>query len=112
MMATCIDLAGAEYPKQFNGKTIDPHESLSLVPVFMGQSSDRNHAYIFNHSGTHAIVKGDYKIVREGRGPWALYNLADNRTETSDLAGQYPELVEEMAAIWDARWGTTQKKKR
>lgn len=109
MMATCLELAGAKYPEAFNGKAIDPHESLSLAPIFAGGGNDRSHAYIFNHAGTHAIVRGDYKIVREGRGQWALYNLAGNRTETEDLAGQYPELVKEMAAIWDERWG---KKKR
>ncbi len=111
MMATCLELAGAEYPKEFNGKAIAPHESLSLVPVLKGGSVDRGHAYIFNHAGTHAIVKGDYKIVREGRRPWALYNLARNRTETKNLAGQHPELVETLAAIWEARWGKRARKR-
>jgi len=110
MMATCIELAGVEYPETFNGKAIDPHESLSLVPVLRGESIDRNHTYIFNHAGTHAIVKGDYKIVREGKGPWALYNLAENRTETEDLAEEHPALVAEMAAIWEARQGKGRRK--
>ncbi|MBT6959210.1 MAG: sulfatase-like hydrolase/transferase, partial [Opitutae bacterium] len=105
MMATCLDLADAEYPEEFNDKALPPHESLSLVPIFKGSSNDRDHAYIFNHGGTHAIVKGDYKIVREGRRPWALYNLAKNRTETENLAAKKPELVLEMATIWEQRWG-------
>jgi arylsulfatase len=105
MMATCLELAGADYPEQFNGNRIEPHESMSLVPVFEGRTVDRDHAYLFNHAGTHAVVKGDYKIVREGRSAWALYNLAENRTETKNLAEQYPERVEALAAIWNARWG-------
>ena len=104
MMATCIDLAGAKYPDSFNGKAIDPHESLSLVPIFKGEQVDREHAYLFNHSGTHAVVQGDYKIVRERKGPWALYNLAKNRTETNNLADMDPERVQSMAEIWNARW--------
>ncbi|MHC5055788.1 MAG: arylsulfatase [Planctomycetota bacterium] len=111
MMATCLELAGAEYPKEFNGKAIAPHESLSLVPVLKGASVDRDHANIFNHAGTHAVVKGDYKIVREGNRPWALYNLARNRTETKNLAGKHPELVETLAAIWEARWGKRARKR-
>ena len=105
MLATCLELAGAKYPEQFEGETLAPHESLSLVPVLKGNTVDRQHTYIFNHAGTHAIVKGDYKIVREGKGPWALYNLANNRTETINLAGQQTERVEQMAKLWEARWG-------
>jgi arylsulfatase len=111
MMATCLELAGAKYPEMFNGHTIEPHESLSLVPVFKGLGLNRNHAYYFNHSGTHAVVKGDYKLVREYKKPWELYNLAENRTETENLAEQFPETVKEMAALWEARWGKSGKKK-
>ena len=105
MMATCLDMAGAEYPKQFAGKTIAPHESLSLVPILEGNTVDQEHTYIFNHAGTHAIVKGDYKIVREGKGPWALYNLAKNRTETINLATEQPQRVKQLSKLWEARWG-------
>jgi arylsulfatase len=109
LMATCIDLAGAAYPTTFGGRTISPHESLSLAPIFRGGGNPRDHAYMFNHSGTHAVIQGDYKIVRERKGPWALYNLAENRTETEDVAGQYPERVTRMAALWDARWSSRKK---
>lgn len=106
MMATCLELAGASFPAEFKGKETVPHESLSLVPVIKGKSVSRDHPYIFNHANTHAIVKGDYKIVREGgKRPWALYNLAKNRTETIDLAKEEPEKVKELAAIWEVRWG-------
>ena len=105
LMATCLELAGAKYPEEFKGRETKPHESLSLVPILKGKTVDRDHAYVFNHSGTHAIVKGEYKIVREGRGPWALYHLAKDRTETKNLAKQDPERVTEMVSIWEKRWG-------
>ena len=105
MMATCLELAGTKYPKEFNGKETKDHESFSLVPILKGETVDREHAYVFNHGGTHAIVKGEYKIVREGRRPWALYHLAENRTETNNIAPKYPERVEQLAAIWEKRWG-------
>jgi arylsulfatase len=34
---------------------------------------------------------------------WALYDLEKDRTETSNLADQYPERVKEMAGLWQ-RW--------
>ena len=103
--ATCLDLAGANYPQEYGEQTLREHDSLSLVPIFKNSQNDREHAYLFNHSGTHAVVKGDYKIVRERKGDWALYNLARNRTETNNLAGEKPELVKELAAVWEGRWG-------
>jgi len=106
LMATCLELAGADYPEEFAGLPIDPHESLSLVPVLKGKSNDRHHPYLFNHANTHAVVKGDFKIVREGRkGEWALYNIAKERTEITNLAAQHPEIVLEMVKLWEARWG-------
>lgn len=109
MMATCVELAAAEYPTEFDGRTITPHESLSLAAVIGGGKQPHDHAYYFNHAGTHAIIKGDFKVVREGKGPWALYNLTENRTETRDLAKQYPQRVEELTALWEARWGKKTK---
>ena len=105
LMATCLDLAETTYPEKFTGTKLDPHESKSLVPVLNGGSNTRDHAYLFNHSGTHAVVSGDYKIVREGKRPWALYNLAKNRTETINLAKKLPQVVEDLSEIWEARWG-------
>ena len=105
MMATCIELAGAKYPEELSGNKIDPHESKSLVPVIEGKSVSRDHPYLFNHAGTHAVVKGDYKIVREGKRPWALYNLAKNRTETINLASKNQEIITDLEKIWEGRWG-------
>ena len=104
LMATCLELAGVSYPSQFRGKSIQPHESLSLVPVITGGMQDRDHAYYFNHGGSHALIQGDWKIVRERRGPWALYNLRQNRTETLNLAEAEPARVRKMAALWERRY--------
>lgn len=109
MMATCIELAGAEYPEKFGNERITAHESLSLVPVISGKSQPHDHAYLFNHSGTHAVIQGDYKIVREGDGQWALYNLTENRTETKDIADSHPEVIQNLSALWEERW--VEKKK-
>lgn len=108
-MATFLELADASYPENFQGRAIAAHESRSLVPILKGGTGDRSHPYLFNHSNTHAVVKDDFKIIREGRGSWALYNLAKERTEITDLADQHPEKVAELAKIWEARWRSKKK---
>ncbi len=106
IMSTCVELAEAKYPSEINGQAIIPHESLSLVPVISGKQQPHGHAYYFKHSGTDALIEGDFKIVREGKGAWSLYNLAKERTEMTNLADQAPERVKAMAKKWEARWGS------
>jgi arylsulfatase len=108
LMATCLELAQAEYPAQFNGRPITPNESLSLIPVITGGQQARNHVYYFNHANTQAAIRGDWKVVREGKGPWHLYNLTQNRTETEDLAAKHPEMVEALTSLHEA-WLKRQK---
>ena len=36
-------------------------------------------------------------------GPWELYNLGTDRTETNDLAARYPDKVRKLAQVWTDR---------
>ncbi|MCF7849715.1 MAG: sulfatase-like hydrolase/transferase, partial [Kiritimatiellales bacterium] len=105
MMATCLELAGIEYPKTFNGTSLKPLDSQSLVPVIEGETVPRDRAYFFRHAGTSAVVKGDFKLVKDKGGEWELYDLTKNRTETEDIAGEYPERVAELSRHWNDKWG-------
>lgn len=44
------------------------------------------------------------KLVRHNGGDWELYDLAKDRTELSDLAGEMPELVGALDEAWNAWW--------
>ncbi len=54
------------------------------------------------------MIKGDWKIVREGaeKGTWHLYNLAREKTELTDHAQHMPEKVKELASLWESRFGS------
>jgi hypothetical protein len=41
-------------------------------------------------------------VQGEGNGAWALYNLAEDRTELNDRASEEPERARDMAAAWAA----------
>ena len=41
VMATCVEVGRAEYPKAFNGHAITPMEGTSLTPAFAGKPLDR-----------------------------------------------------------------------
>ena len=102
VMATVVDVAGAVYPQEFNGKAIRPMEGRSLVPAFADKPIVREAIY-WEHEGNAAVRQGDLKLVRQGRnGPWELYDLKVDRTELHDLAQSQPEKAKELAALWKA----------
>ena len=43
---------------------------------------------------------GDWKIVADHNFPWELYNMKSDKSETINLAGQFPEKVNEMEKLW------------
>jgi arylsulfatase len=101
-MATCVDLAGAEYPTEFAGHKITPLEGKSLVPAITGNKAIVRDAIYWEHEGNKAIFAAPWKLVSKWPGPWELYNLEDDRTEANDLATKEPERVKELAAKWQA----------
>jgi arylsulfatase len=102
LMPTCLELAGAAYPEMVDGRAITPAAGMSLVPAFADEPLERQAVY-WEHEGNRAVRAGDWKLVARGRkGPWELYDLRADRTETSDLATRFPDRVEQMAALWQA----------
>jgi arylsulfatase len=101
IMATCLDVAGIEYPRQFNGRSVLPSAGRSLLPDFTGRRKESPRTLCWATSGNRAIRIGDWKLVSVKNGPWELYDLARDRTELCDVAKQYPERVEAMAKAFD-----------
>jgi arylsulfatase A-like enzyme len=46
-------------------------------------------------------ARRDFKLVAVHGGPWELYDLAQDRTELTDLAAARPALVRELEALYD-----------
>jgi len=99
-MATAIDLAGADYPKEFDGRKIEPLQGKSLAPIFKGEQREPHEWLYFHFSNNRAIRKGDWKLTSARGGAWELYNLKTDRTELNDLAKKKPELRDELKALW------------
>ncbi|MDP6046543.1 MAG: arylsulfatase [Phycisphaerae bacterium] len=120
LMATCVDISGAEYPKTFKGAKIIPAQGKSLRPLLAGEKFDRGGAIYFEHEGNRAVRLGKWKIVSIHRGKWELYDMSADRTELNDLSAKMPDKLGEMIALYDAwskralvePWGAKRRKTR
>ena len=103
LMATCVDLAKANYPEQADGQDIPSMEGRSLAPAFEGKPVEREALY-WEHEGNRAIRIGQWKLVAKGPGgAWELYDMKADRTEMNDLSAEQPQRVREMTTKWQ-RW--------
>ncbi len=97
IVPTLLDVIGMR-PPVTDGPAMS---GISLVPTFESDAElNRDYLWWF-HDGHRAIRKGDWKAVAEKGGSWELYDLAEDRDESTDLAGAEPERVEALAALWE-----------
>ena len=105
LMATALDVGEAEYPEEFAGNRIVPLEGVSMVPAFDGQSLGREAIY-WEHEGNRAVRQGKWKLVAKDRGPWELYDMEADRTETRDVMAFYPEKGRRLIEMY-TEWAST-----
>lgn len=127
IMATCLEVAGADYPSEVNGMKIPPLEGRSLLPIFQGRTREGHEALFWNQRGLwRAVRQGKWKLVspdhwiryQPWRPPgtdrtlpptpgdpetlWQLFDMDADRTEQRDLASRYPERVKAMGRLYRA----------
>jgi arylsulfatase len=100
LMPTFLELAGAQYPTEYNGNTIQPMAGRSLIPLFRGGTRPET-VYVWEHEGNRAIRAGDWKLVNRLGEDWELFNMSTDRLEANNLAATMPERVVAMAALYD-----------
>jgi len=97
LLPTFCELAGAPIPLGIDG--------MSIAPTLRGTGHQRKRKFIIHEAGNgQSIIRGKYKLVRSKRsrrGPDSLelYDLDADRAETTDIAADHPELVEELETL-------------
>ncbi|HMC12548.1 MAG TPA: arylsulfatase [Pirellulaceae bacterium] len=119
IVPTVLEIAGGKRPDGIGLTPVPPPPGRSLASAFAKDNSAPHDYLWWSHEGSRAIRVGDYKLVAaspslRGRGaardedeqkpgPWELFNLADDRAETNNLAGKMPDKVRELSALWSQR---------
>ena len=107
ILPTIIEITGIDTPES----PPIPLPGQSLLQTF-DQEQTRSRTLWWSHNGHHAIREGDWKLVSVKKNPWELYNLSEDRTESNDLAKDYPEKVKLLEKIWHAQVEDFRKTKK
>jgi arylsulfatase len=98
IMPTILEAIGARRPENPESP---PSPGKSLLPAFAHDRSVKRDELWWEHEANRAIRVADWKLVASGKdGPWELYDLATDRTETRDLAAQFPAKVADLSRRW------------
>jgi len=113
IMATFVEISGATYTSQKNGRAIPAMEGKSLAPLLTGTDKLVHKRPIFwEHEGNKAVRMGNFKAVmkwgndREAEQHWELYDMQHDRTEQHNLANVMPKKVDELATAWQ-QWANS-----
>ncbi len=103
LFPTLLDLSGATRPATRGDQALAPLKGSSMLPMLSGRSASVHPADYEQAQelwGSMYYRKGDWKLLwlpkPFGTGEWELYNMTDDRGETTNVAGQHPALVAEL----------------
>lgn len=99
IMPTLIGLSEAEYPGEYKGEAVPPTEGVSLLPLFRGESIERDNPLFYDWRNGSAIQNEDWKLVR-WKDEWELFDMTTDRTETNDLSQEHRRQAEELKDRW------------
>lgn len=100
MLPTFAELAGTQVPADLDG--------ISVVPALKGESLKHGHEFLYWDYGhcraryDQAVRWKNWKGIRDGwDGKIALYNLDQDLSETNDIAGDHPQVVQRIDEIME-----------
>lgn len=108
---TFYELAGATYPKSYQGITPNALAGKSLLPVLFGNDNElkRDEPLFWERAGNRAVRAGKWKLVSTWPGyNWELFNLETDRGETTNVARQNHDVVSRLSVAyfdWAKRTG-------
>ena len=102
VVPTILAAAGQPLPEEWAGERVPAHPGRNLLPVLQSDSSESPRELWWCHDNHRAIRSGDWKLVAAAGHPWELYDLANDRGETRNLAAEQPQRAADLETRWNA----------
>lgn len=100
IMPTILELAEAEYPREWKGTPIHPVAGESFLSS-VREKWERKRPIFWEHEGNCGVRLGRYKLVRCYPEDFALYDMELDRTELHDISGEHPEIKKELLKAYE-----------
>jgi arylsulfatase len=112
IVPTILEVVGVEMPEVYNGVKQYPLSGVSMKYTFDAKPDDATQKKVQYYAmlGSRGIWKDGWKAAAvhaplSGKGNfdkdrWELYHVAQDRSESKDLAQENPEKLQEMIAAW------------
>ena len=112
VVSTVLDVIGIEMPETFRGVVQRPLDGVSMAYSFDAapDAPTRKRVQYYSMLGTRGIWKDGWKAAAvhaplSGKGDfdadvWELYHVAEDRSESHDLASAHPDKLQELIATW------------
>jgi arylsulfatase A-like enzyme len=108
VMPTILELAGVEFPAEFQGQKVEPMRGRSMVGLLDGTKEaiyDGTEFVGGEMGGGKWMRQGDFKAVMVpepyGTGEWRLYDVVKDPGEAKDLSAAMPDKLKTLKAAWD-----------
>ncbi len=112
IVPTILELVGLEMPEVYNGVQQEPLSGVSMAYTFDAEPNGQTQKEVqyFAMLGSRGIWKDGWKASAihaplSGQGKfdqddWELYHVAEDRSESNDLAEENPEKLKELVDAW------------
>lgn len=109
LLPTVLELTGAPRPELFAGLRTRPVDGASFAATLRDAGApQRRERQYYELQANRGYIRGDWKIVSLQTpnealrlDHWMLFNLADDPTETRDLAQARPDMLAELVAEFE-----------
>jgi arylsulfatase len=107
---TALDVIGVEKPETIKGVKQEAMHGKSLKYTFQNpKEPSRKQAQYYEQFGNRAIYKDGWKAVVNhafnddfNDDIWELYHVAEDFSESRDVAAQYPDKLKELQDLWES----------
>ena len=105
VLPTCLEVAGGKPLAEFDGKSTQPLEGRSLLPVWRGGQRPAPTQLFWEWAGNCSVRAGKWKLVWDTLNKnrqWQLYDMEADRTELHDVAAKNSDVVAKLSGDYTA----------